>query len=163
MTGATLNIDIDYDDTQVRKALLQLLNASVNLEPAFRQIGELLDLQHRERWDSAVAPDGTPWEPLADSTLKRKEKRGRPSDILVDSGNLRDLLRWQASPDAVQFGTDRVYGAVHQFGRGQLSSIRTRKTLPAIPARPWLGIAESDKPLIVDILARHIGEQVRIK
>jgi phage virion morphogenesis protein len=144
MAGASIQIEID--DREVLAALQRLVDAGRDLKPAFEQIGEYLDLAHRQRWDRQEAPDGTPWAPLSPKTLARKHKKGRPLDTLVESGDLRDLLRYQASDDGLEFGTDRRYGAPHQFGREEAG----------IPARPFLGLSEDDKAAVLDILQEHL-------
>jgi phage virion morphogenesis protein len=142
MAGASIQIDID--DRQVTAVLGELIARGQDLEPAFREIGEYLDLVHRGRWDQQQAPDGTPWAPLNPAYQARKKRNA--DRILVLDGYLRDLLRYQASSDGLAFGTDRVYGATHQFGRPEAG----------IPARPFLGLSEEDGREVLEILARHL-------
>lgn len=144
MAGARIEIHWEYSEA------LSVINAMAaagrDLEPAWREIGEYLDLAHRLRWDSQVAPDGTPWEPLDPKTIESKRRRGLPDDILVEHGYLRDLLRYETTAAELLFGSDRVYGATHQFGRPDAG----------IPARPWLGTSEEDDDEILVILQRHL-------
>ncbi|RMG51176.1 MAG: phage virion morphogenesis protein, partial [Gammaproteobacteria bacterium] len=171
MAGASLKLQITVDDRSIRAALERLVKASGDLRPVFAEIGEYLDLATRERFDREQAPDGTPWEPLSDATLRRKMlkgvKRGRKrrrltardgstragaiqrlaqASILVESGALRDTLRYRASADSLEFGTDRKYGATHQFGDEKRN----------IPARPFLGLSDADRAEIVAALERHL-------
>lgn len=76
MTGSSLSIDIEIDDRQIQAALRRLAAAGADLKPAFAEIGEYLDLATRERFDREQAPDGTPWEPLSDATLRRRMLKG---------------------------------------------------------------------------------------
>lgn len=176
MAGSTLGIRVDIADREIRDALKRLEDAGGDLKPAFQDIGEYLDLTTRQRFDREQAPDGTPWEPLAESTLRRKmlggvrrgkgEKRRRltkrrggtkvgairaltGSRVLVDSGSLRDTLRYRADRGGVEFGTDRVYGAIHQFGGEDVGK-------PEIPARPYLGLSADDKAEVLEILQGHL-------
>ena len=173
MAGASLNLQIAIDDRPIREALERLIEAGADLEPAFAKIGEYLDPATRERFDREQAPDGTPWEPLSDATLRRKMlkgvKRGRgqkrrrlttragntksgaiarlaQARILVESGDLRDTLHYLATADRLKFGTDRKYGATHQFGDPERN----------IPARPFLGLSDADRAEIVAILREHL-------
>lgn len=172
MAGASLAA-IELEDAEVLKAIDTLQKAGGRLEPVWRDIGEYLLISTRERFDREQAPDGTPWEPLAESTLQRKmlkgvqrgkgKKRKRlttrkgtlktgaisaalNSKILVESGNLRDLMRYQIGQDGLKFGSDRIYAATHQFGDEKRD----------IPARPFLGLSEEDRQEILDILADHL-------
>lgn len=178
MAGATLGIKITYDDRQVRQALERLAKAGGNMRAAFADIGEYLDLTTRARFDAERGPDGERWGPLADSTLRRAMlsgvKRGKGKKrrqltrrgggtkagairklagkrILVESGDLRDTLRYRATATGLEFGTDRKYGATHQFG----------DEARGIPARPYLGINDEDRAEILGILRRHLDAALR--
>lgn len=169
MAGASLTIDID--DRAVTDALRELQRRGEDLQPALRDMGEYLLIAHRHHFEQERAPDGTPWAPLADATILARMRRGvkKPKEgrrslrtqagntkagaigvlarlkILQDSGNLRDALRYQVSESALEFGTDRIYGASHQFGRG------------AIPARPYLGLSSGDERELLDIVAGYLA------
>ena len=174
MAGASLDLKITIDDQAIREALERLIERGTGLEPAFRDIGEYLDLATRERFDRQQSPDGTPWEPLSDRTLlgrmrkgvkrSRGQKRRRlttrggntkmsaiarlvQASILVESGDLRNTLRYHATADSLEFGTDREYGATHQFGAPDRN----------IPARPFLGVSPEDEDEFLRILRRHLA------
>jgi phage gpG-like protein len=172
MAGVNLGIRVELDDRRIMAALRSLERAGGNMQLAFAGIGEYLLLSHRERWDKEQAPDGTPWEPLADSTLRRKMLKGvrrgkgqkrkslttgkgtkagainalARSKILVERSDLRDLLLYQASGDGLLFGTDRIYGATHQYGDEERN----------IPAREFLGLSEADQVEVIAIIDSHL-------
>lgn len=172
MAGAHLSINVKFEDRQVREALKRLEQSGGNLKTAFQDIGEYLLISHRERFDKEQTPDGTPWEPLSDSTLRRKMLKGvrrgkgkkrksltsrqgtkagaikalAGSKILKESGALRDLMRYQATDSSLQFGTDRIYGATHQFGDEDRN----------IPAREYLGLSAEDQVEVIAIINRHL-------
>jgi phage virion morphogenesis protein len=79
-----------------------------------RDIGELLLIIHQARFRAQQAPDGTPWQPL--SPAYRKRKRKNQDKVLTLDGHLRNTLRYQLDGDDLLFGSDRPYGAIHQFG-----------------------------------------------
>lgn len=144
MAGASLGIRTEIDDREVREAIKRLQEAGGDMGAAFADIGEYLLNSHRERWDRQEATDGTPWAPLNPKYKRRKHKY--EDKILVLEGDLRDLLRYDASQEGLEFGTDRIYGATHQFGREEAG----------IPARPWLGLTNGDRLEILDILQDHL-------
>jgi phage gpG-like protein len=172
MAGANLSINVEFDDSRVLARLKSLERAGGNMQLAFQDIGEYLLISHRERFDKEQAPDGTPWEPLAESTLRRKMLKGvrkgkgqkrkslttgkgtkagainalARSKILVERSDLRDTLRYQASSDGLLFGTDRIYGASHQFGDDDRN----------IPAREFLGLSDEDQAEIIAIIDSHL-------
>ncbi len=142
MAGAKFEVEVD--DGDVKAAFDRLLEAGGDLEPAFRDIGELLLISHRERFRAQESPEGTPWEPL--SPKYRARKRRNRDKILVFEGWLSGQLTYAAGPDRLVFGTNKIYGATHQFGDPARN----------IPVRPFLGVSENDRGEIFDILQDHI-------
>lgn len=55
------------------------------------------------------APDGTPWEPS-----ERAKREGNKT--LQDTARLRDSIDYIADTDRVLWGTNVVYGRIHQLG-----------------------------------------------
>ena len=145
MAGATLELLL-HGNENIDAALQQLIDDIAHPQPALKEVGEYLDLAHRLRWDAQQAPDGSSWEPLAPATLARKQQRNQPTDILVQSTFMRDTLRYQLTPFGLLFGTDRIYGASHQFGREEAG----------IPAREWLGLSDDDGDEVQAILEAHL-------
>lgn len=141
----SVKIDINYDDAQIAKALRQLQEATGNLKPVFEDIGEYLDLSHRERWDREEAPDGTPWEPLSPRYRARKLRKKKPDKILVYDQQLRDTLSYRATRDSLEFGSNLIYAASQHLGREEIK----------LPARPWLGVSEADRDGILAIIGDH--------
>ena len=121
--------------------LQQLQEKSGNLQPVLADIGELLLISHRERWQQQVDPQGRPWEPLAPETIERKGH----DLILREHDFLRDLLNYQTDPMALYFGTPQDYGQYPQFGEGQAE-------------RQWLGVSQDDPAQILDLIAAYLVE-----
>ena len=144
MAGAGIKIDYQYQDRHVLDALDRLIQAGNDLQPVFADIGEYLLLAHDERWARQEDPDGSPWAPLSPRYAARKKKN--PDLILVLDGFLRDTLAYNATASGLEFGSNRIYAATHQFGDDSRN----------IPARPWLGISADDETEILDILQDHL-------
>ena len=154
MAGTAVKITVDVDDRQIRRALERLRDAGGDVREAAMEIGETLLDGHEIRFDEQVDPDGQPWEPLSQKTVAWKARKGQhPDKILKFSGDLSDLLRYQASSSGVEFGTDRDYGATHQYGDESRN----------IPERPFLGIDSSDQRIILEILEKHIEDALKGK
>lgn len=177
MSGA--RIELDFDHLHVTQALNAGIAVLGNPGPILEDLGELLFIIHRTRFSAQVSPDGTPWQALSPSYLKRKERNR--DKILRASGQLSNDLRYQIDGTSLLFGTDRPYGAIHQFGgqierQARASTVyfkmdeRTgevgRKFVPKtksnfaqdvkvgpytieIPARPWLGTSDADDARIL--------------
>jgi len=142
-------IRVTINDTQLQQRLSQLAARYLDLTPANRSIGEYLLRRTRRRFDTEIAPDGTPWNPLAESTIKAKRRRqetgspyrtrARPESILKDTFTLRDSITYQASRDSVAVGTNIQYGIFNQN------------------TRPFLGLDEQDRSEILAIISDYLG------
>ncbi len=140
MAGVTVKLD----QQAVQEALKHLEAAAGDLSLAFADVAEYLLVSHRDRWRRQEDPEGNKWADLWPAYQKRKPKN--KDKILVLEGYLRQMLRYEAGPRELLFGTDRVYGATHQFGSED----------GWVPARPFLGLTAADENEILLILADHI-------
>jgi len=64
--------------------------------------------------------------------------------ILMDSGRLANSITFDADNKQVEIGTNLVYAATHQFGRG------------SIPARPYLGFQEGDVEKFEELISEWL-------
>jgi len=156
MAGAML--DVVIDSSQVGKALEELGRRLDDFTTPLNDIGEYLHQSTDERFRRKVAPDGSPWAPLSPVTLARKKGAG----ILREKGTLQDTLRKQVTSRELAFGTDRPYGAVHQFGQKKGASGKTGKggSIPwgDIPAREYLGLSAEDDTEVLFIIHDYLNE-----
>lgn len=155
MAGAML--DVVIESSQVGKALEELGHRLDDFTTPLDDIGEYLHQSTDERFRQKVAPDGTPWAPLSPVTLARKKGTG----ILREKGTLQDTLRKQVTSTELAFGTDRPYGAVHQFGQKKGASGKTGNggSIPwgDIPAREYLGLSADDEAEVLHIIRRYLS------
>lgn len=142
MAGAS--ITLDYDNRDALAYLRRLGERIDDLSPLFGQIGDYLIESTQGRFASQQAPDGTPWAPLSPRYQARKRKNA--DRILVLDAILRDTLAYNAGPQELEFGTNRIYGATHQLGRDE------------IPARPFLGTSADDDVEILLLLREYIAD-----
>lgn len=149
MTGA--RITAIFNDQDLQRGLRALRMMAADSLPLMTAIGSALVKTSQARFDSATDPAGHAWAALRPAYAA--EKRG--PGILRESGLLQRSLTFRAGYGQVEVGTNRVYGAVHQFG----ATIRPKNT-PAlvfrmggklvhvksvtIPARPYLGFGAAD-------------------
>lgn len=158
MAGAML--DVIIDNSQIGKALDELARRLDDFTTPLNDIGEYLHQSTDERFRQKVAPDGTPWAPLSAVTLARKKGPG----ILREKGTLQDTLRKQVNATELNFGTDRPYGAVHQFGQKKGASGQFGKDRPIpwgdIPAREYLGLSGVDEIEIALIIQGYLIESI---
>lgn len=181
MSGVTLTLD--YRDAM--HVLLGMEQQLRHPKPMLDKIGEALLDFHRQRFKDQESPSGEAWQELSRRYKKRKKRN--KDKILVLDGTLRNTLRWQIRGNEMLFGTDRPYGAIHQFGgtieiaarsqqayyrqlrSGRVKNQFVRKkranysewhTIGAysitMPARPWLGVSDTEKIRLVDIARNHL-------
>lgn len=180
MSGAML--DVTIDSSTVGQALEQLVERLGSLRTPLLDIAEYLHQSTDARARRQVGPDGTPWAPLSARTLARKKGK----KILRESGALLDTLRHQVSGDELQFGTDRPYGAIHQFGGTIEHAARSQQVYfkekggvvgnrfvkkrqsnfsqwvthgersTQMPARPYLGLSSEDETEVLEIVSSYL-------
>jgi phage virion morphogenesis protein len=110
MTGTT--IDIQVNAGEVGKRLHRIAERTEHLDDVLRELGEILVPSTQARFVQGVAPDGSPWAPLAPSTLRRKKGPG----ILRESLALQGSIHYQVEGDELHVGTNLPYAAIHQLG-----------------------------------------------
>ncbi|SDA18145.1 phage virion morphogenesis (putative tail completion) protein [Pseudomonas sp. NFPP10] len=180
MAGAMLNVELD--NRLAESALAELLERMGDLRTPLLDIAEYLHQSTDDRFRQQVAPDGSPWAPLAPSTIARKGS----NKILRQDGNLQDTLRHSVSGNELAFGTDRPYGAIHQFGgkiehaprsqqvyfshkngtvgnrfvKRSKSNFAMWTTRGAhameLPARPYIGLSSEDDAEILSIISDYL-------
>lgn len=154
---AGVKLQVSTDAKKAIDGLNRIVASLTNPSPLLGDIGEHLLISHRERFDKAEDPEGNPWAPLSPAYLesKRKRKSRHPRDILVRDEHLR-ALHYQVSGKQLWVGTNREYGAVHQFGaeKGEFGTTSRGAPIPwgDIPARPFLGLSGDDETAIRDII-----------
>ena len=157
MAGAML--DVVIDSSLVGNALEELARRLDDFTTPLNDIGEYLHQSTDERFRRKVAPNGSPWAPLSPVTLARKKCAG----ILREKGTLQDTLRKQVTSRELAFGTDRPYGAVHQFGQKKGASGKSARgsAIPwgNIPAREYLGLSTDDQTEIVMIIRSYLSNE----
>jgi phage virion morphogenesis protein len=113
------------------------------------------------RFRTEMGPDGQKWKP----SLRARITGGR---TLTKDGHLSGSISARHGRDYAEWGVNRIYAAIHQFG-GEIhakgGSLRFRlanggfATVQKVtmPARPFLGISDDDRDDILDAI------QVRIQ
>lgn len=153
MSGVRYSVRVN--DAEVQEALNQLIKRGTDLTPAMANIGEELLISHDQRFRDQKSPEAIPWAPLSEATKSLKSKN--VDTILVLNHVLSGTLNYQASSDNLLFGSPLEYAATHQFGRA--TSPTSMIPNKEIPARPFLGVDESDRDMILDTLSDYLMGQ----
>lgn len=170
-------IKIDITDNGVQKALTRLANTGASLHPALNEIGEFLVDSTKQRFATSTAPDGTRWAPNTETTIlmylgryrgsfsKRdgrltKKGAGRVSGKRPLIGETGDLARQfdhkVDGKDTLYIGSTMPYAATQQFG-AKRHQFKGKAPWGDIPARPFLGLSDSDRSTILDIIGDFLN------
>lgn len=168
------NLDLEANTTL--KAVADLVGRTRNWRPALNEAAFYMEGKTKERIGKQVAPDGTPWAPLAKSTIAAKKLRGSPLQALIDRGILVAGIAAQPASDtqsSVRATAGAEYAGIMQYG-SKPYKIRPKKkpyltfltedgwrrvkeiNHPGVPARPYLGFSDEDVAAIDRIFKRHV-------
>ena len=168
-------ITIQVDDKQVLDMLAELFRRMTNLQPVMREIGEDIVTSTKQRFADAVAPDGTPWAPNStettipfylgvfanshkkDGTLSKAgaARSAAKKPLTGETKSLGTKIDYQLDgTSGVRIGSPMVYAAMQQFGG--VTSPRSMIPGKIIPARPFLGVSETDRANILEIVGRYL-------
>lgn len=107
-----------------------------------------------------ASPEGEPWDEWSLGYVSRPHGSDTHAASVPHStvspagghsylelfGHLRDSIMSESSSDSVEWGTNVVYGAVHQFGHG------------GVPPRPYLGISHDNEEELAGIIEDWFAE-----
>jgi phage virion morphogenesis protein len=154
MAGARIESRWDSANlAKLNKVFAELQTQTEDFTPLMQDINEYLLPAHQDRIAQGITPDGLPFEPLSEDykkSIRKRESRGADKILILDDF-LHGDLAYQIDSDGrgSQLGTNTIYGATHQFGRG------------GIVPRPYLGLATADlveiEAIARDYLAEIIG------
>lgn len=105
-------------------------------------IGAVMESNIQARFDAKVAPDGTAWSPIKDSTRKRYEKQYNgavPGSLLERTRHMRDSLAFNVGTGYVEVGFSDPKAAYHEYGTRRMEA---RRLLMANPDTGRLGAAD---------------------
>jgi phage virion morphogenesis protein len=173
-----MEIILSQKDAGIEAGLQRVLSRFSDLSPLMQQIGAFYERRVLENFQNESAPDGTPWQPLAQDTmligLKRNKgwkKNGGLSAkgkryitgkrLLYEKGDLMGSVHFQADSHSVTIGTGGSipYAAIQQLG-GKAG--RGKKV--TIPARPYLAmnagdgmeLAGKDRAWVMDMIRDYL-------
>lgn len=116
----------------------------------------------QQRFNDGVGPSGEKWKP----SIRAKEAGGK---TMVNTASLYQSFNFHAGTEAVEWGTNKIYAAIHQ--EGGIITAKNKKSLAfslangnfvlkksvKIPARPFVGLSVRDGKRIEEIAAAFLG------
>lgn len=148
------------DDAQLHAGLRNLIVLGRDASAVMADIAAVGESSTRMRFRTETGPDGQKWMP----SLRARITGGR---TLTKDGHLSGSISGRHGRDFAEWGVNRIYAAIHQFGgeiRAKGGSLRFRLANGAfakvqkvtMPARPFLGISDDDRDDILDIIQTRI-------
>lgn len=170
---------IEFNDAEVTRALTALADALSDLSLPMDRIGDHLLMTTQDRMTAGISPDGTPFAPRSPLTIARYEASGEDygPQPLWRSRTMQSNIAHRSGRDFTEVGSNALQAAVMHFGAtqgefgarmGRTSAKGKRKKsqdyfvpLPwgDIPARPFLGLSETDRANVLEI----VGEWLSIR
>lgn len=149
-----LVIESQGGETVIDRQLMRFAENVAIPTRAFTVLGkQLRDIIDHQFQTQGAASGG--WEPLADSTIKEKARRGLDPRILIATDDLHKSLTRKFDPNHIEqrvsmealiFGTRVPYGIFHQKGTEHM------------PARPPVALTAGDRVLLVkEVQAALLG------
>lgn len=136
---------LTFDFSDISSSLLALSRMGHDTRPLLEDVGGELETSTVMRFESNIAPDGTPWTPS-----QRALDTGSPT--LVDSTRLRDSIHYEVFDDALELGSNVVYAAIHQAG-GEIEFSMGHTV--EMPERAFLGLSDNDNEAVLSIAGDH--------
>ena len=140
-------IRVELKEDEISTALARVSRALTDTTDLMRDIGDDMVQATQDRLKSGRSPDGSPFAPRSQATINHYDRLKRTyGGPLYYSGMLYNEISFAAGPDFVEWGSDRPYAAMMQFGgsKGDYPHLWGN-----IPARPFLGISEEDRTNIL--------------
>lgn len=145
---------------RVARELRKLDRNSLNLTTVWRRAGSRIARDNRRQFATKGSFQGTPWKPLAASTLKQKLRSGgrkaplRKTDALFRSFTGRPMGIEQIGPHDAHFGSPLQTAVWQQNGTH-------RNGKRHIPPRPIQKLNPATKQEIIDMVLKHVLRGVK--
>lgn len=134
-----------------------------NMTSLTAEISEIMLSDISQHFEDEEGPGGVPWADLADSTKEARRKKGHwPGQKLQVQGRgsgLLGSLQPQHDSRSASVTTNKVYGPAHQYGLGARSVVGSQRSMPPIPARPFMYLSADAKQEIPEAVEAHITKK----
>lgn len=130
---------ITVDSAALDSLIISVVERMGNLQPAYRNIGEYMQLRTRDRFDNERGPGGATWKPLNPKYKAYKASKGLDTGINKRTRLLRDTTTYQADRSQLLFGSPQDYAG---YVEGD---------------RPWLEMDARDRFEVGEILYEYLN------
>lgn len=146
MSGAMISIELD--DRHIHQKIRDLIAFGRDTSDVMQDIAQYGETSTRRRFELQMGPDDKRWKP----SIRAQITGGK---TLTKDRHLGDSINSTSSASEAQWGVNRIYAAIHQFGGNAGRKLRTK-----IMARPYLGVNAQDEGFILRKIQRAIEEKL---
>lgn len=145
---------ISVDSTHALKGLNLIHQKIADPTPLFKDIAGLLADITEDAFQGEYDPTtGAGWAGLLPATVKARKRKGHtPIKILQEVGNLASSIVTDFDSTSAQIGTNKVYGAAHQFGVDDYSD-----RSGGLEERPFIGFSPQDAQDIEEMISDYLA------
>lgn len=142
--------------SRVKRQMRGIAKRSKNVTPAWPRVGSYLSAAERRQFATEGAYMGTPWQPLAPSTVARKAARGFGGrKILVETGAMRSGFTGRPMDIETYSAQQALFGSAGQVARWQHFGTH-RNGKQAIPPRTIMKVTPVIAHGVAEVIAGYI-------
>jgi len=146
-----IQFKVEQDDRKIRATITQLIALGRNPAAAMEDIAVIGENTTRERFATQIDPEGKRWK----KSIRVQINGGK---TLTKDGHLGDSITHLSNSKFAEWGSNRVYAAIHQFGgyAGRAAGKHGPIRRPNLMARAFIGISKADELDMLDALQARI-------
>lgn len=166
-------IEVEIQDAELLRVLRRVISSVERPRPLMVAIGEIVVDSTKQRFVTSTGPDGKRWAENSDVTILNHLRRYRGTfskrggltkkgitrlvnkkPLIGESKALSTRINYQATNNSVSIGSPEIQAAMMHFGgkKAQFPNL-----WGDIPARPFLGLTDSDTNNILDTVADFLS------
>ncbi|BEV08016.1 phage virion morphogenesis protein [Methylophilus sp. DW102] len=164
-----MQLVIDYQDISVKHLVAVLSHEFMHPQMLLGSIGESLLRVNQERHLASLAPDGSEWAPLKESS-KLEKRKGGP---LNKTGEMLQSFNYQVDANSLLMGFDGQWNAQRAYWHNKGTDpyeikpkngkalkfgdhIVKKVNHPGLPARELIGYPDNDQRMVDDVVNDHL-------
>lgn len=164
---SSIRIELEGDVNELVSKLEGL--SQIDKRGVLNAMAEAVRTSTTDRFAEQTDPDGKKWKP----SVRVLTDGGK---TLTQTSQLKTSINTKVTDDGFAVGTNDIRAATHQFGDQRTIVPRNKKVLRfvvggrecftkradvTIPARPFLGINQSDEEELIGTLEDYFEEQIK--
>ena len=180
MSAPGIELKVEINDVEFKRAMLEMERRGKNLRPYFKKARIIMTRSFAQNFKNEGRP--RKWKRLSPNTIAGRRKKSRR--ILQDTGRLRLSTTAQSAPgnithysaDSLKMGTRQKIAPFHQYGTKPYTIVpKNAKALsfmtaggrifvkrvkhPGLTARPFVMIQREDEQALTELALDHMVEE----